>query len=133
MAATPPRTGPAPANPAELLQQQVNHLNSLVDLQRRQQGEIIQQIERLRSDQAQQADRLVRALEGPRAARLERGDHLLPLVAVTNFNMPFVSLVAFLVKFALASIPAALIIAAIWFVAVIVFGGSLGLFNTLLR
>jgi len=43
-------------------------------------------------------------------------------VSVTDINMPFGSMVVFMVKWALAAIPAALILVVIFFVAGAVFG-----------
>ena len=43
---------------------------------------------------------------------------------ITNFDMPFFALVGFIVKFAIASIPAAFIIAIIYFVIFLGFGSA---------
>ena len=47
---------------------------------------------------------------------------LMTRVSVTDINMPFGSMVVFMVKWALAAIPAALILVVIFFVAGAVFG-----------
>ena len=47
-------------------------------------------------------------------------------VIVTNVKMPFGSMVIFMIKWALASIPAAIILFAIYAIVVAVFGGILG-------
>ncbi len=45
-------------------------------------------------------------------------------VRVVGFNMPFLNLVGFFIKAALAAVPAAIIVAAIWtIVAAVLFGG----------
>jgi hypothetical protein len=49
---------------------------------------------------------------------IERGDRMLPShVVVTDVRMPFVSMVMFMVKWAIASIPAAVILFALWYFA----------------
>jgi hypothetical protein len=48
-------------------------------------------------------------------------------VIVTDIRMPFWSLVIFLVKLALASIPAWFILAVLWMVIVMLFGGVAGI------
>jgi hypothetical protein len=48
-------------------------------------------------------------------------------VRVVGFNMPFLNLVGFFIKVALAAVPAAIIVAAIWtIVAAVLFGGITG-------
>ena len=46
-------------------------------------------------------------------------------VKIEDINMPFLAMVGFMVKITLASIPAALIIAALWALTMLVFGGML--------
>lgn len=52
-------------------------------------------------------------------------------VTVTDIDMPFWSMVGFMIKWAIASIPAALIlfgvVAAVGFFAVVLFGAAVGL------
>jgi hypothetical protein len=52
-------------------------------------------------------------------------------VTVVNFNMPFLALVGFLVKFSLAAIPASLILMLVWGLLFALLGGGLGLFGLL--
>ena len=47
-------------------------------------------------------------------------------VVVTDIKMPFGSMVVFMIKWALASIPAFIILAVIWAIAIGVFGGIFG-------
>jgi hypothetical protein len=61
----------------------------------------------------------------------ERGEILMSndnRVVVTDVSMPFVSMVVFMIKWALASIPAALTLGLVWFMAAAVFAklGSAG-------
>lgn len=49
-----------------------------------------------------------------------------PEVIVTDIRIPFWSLVIFLVKLALASIPAWFILAALWMIVAVLFGGFFG-------
>jgi hypothetical protein len=52
------------------------------------------------------------------------------LVSIVDFDMPFLSLVFFMVKVAIASIPALIILGALFAILVILFGGTLSvLFN----
>lgn len=51
-------------------------------------------------------------------------------VVIVDFNMPFVSMVTFLVKLALAAIPAAIILSVIYIAIMAVFGG---IFTAILR
>ena len=53
-------------------------------------------------------------------------------VVVTDVKMPFWSMVVFMVKLALASIPAAIIISIIYLIAAAILGGLGGLFRALL-
>ncbi len=46
-------------------------------------------------------------------------------VKIENINMPFSAMVGFMVKITLASIPAALVVAVLWLLVVLVFGGML--------
>lgn len=52
-------------------------------------------------------------------------------VTVVNFNMPFFALVGFLIKLALAAVPASIILAIVWGVLFAVLGGGLGIFGLL--
>ena len=52
-------------------------------------------------------------------------------VVVINIRMPFWSMVVFMVKLALASIPAAIILTIIYFIAAALLGGLGGLFGAL--
>jgi len=47
-------------------------------------------------------------------------------VVVTDIRMPFWSIVIFMVKFSIASIPAFLILLAVGFIVAVVFGGLVG-------
>lgn len=53
-------------------------------------------------------------------------------VVVTDVKVPFWSMVVFMIKLALASIPATIIISIIYLVAIAILGGLGGLFGTLL-
>ncbi len=44
-------------------------------------------------------------------------------VAVTDFDMPFGSMVSFMIKWALASVPAIILLAALWAIVVAVISG----------
>jgi len=81
------------ATPVEMLHTQTQALTELVQIQRAQQT----QIETLKS----QNDHLIGLLANQPAAGNATG-HL----KIENFNMPFWSLVGFLIKLSLASIPA---------------------------
>ena len=52
----------------------------------------------------------------------ESGNH----VVVVDVKMPFMSMVTFMVKWAIASIPAIIILVVIWATAVAVLGGIFG-------
>ena len=54
-------------------------------------------------------------------------------VSVTDINMPFLSMVRFMVKWAVASIPALLIVALVGFVFAVVLGGFFGGLGHLVR
>ena len=47
-------------------------------------------------------------------------------VVVTDVHMPFLSMVVFMVKWAIASIPAVIILAVIWSLVMALFGSVLG-------
>ena len=51
-----------------------------------------------------------------------------PEVVVTDIRMPFGSMVVFMIKWALAAIPAAIILLVLYAVAIAAFGGILGTF-----
>ena len=52
-------------------------------------------------------------------------------VVVTDVKMPFWSMVVFMVKLALASIPAAIILAIVYFIIAAILGGLGGLLRSL--
>lgn len=97
-----PTPASASKQPLALLDSQVQLLAELRDIQRAQQ----QQIEELK----RQNETMISLLNAPPQAGLPTRDGLLE-TKIENFNMPFWSLVGFLIKMSIASIPAALIIA----------------------
>lgn len=92
-------------NPSDLLDTQVRLLNNIYQVHLKQQ----ELLERIRVQQERQLPPAIGS-----------GN-----VKIIDFNMPFMALVGLLVKFALASIPAAIIIAIIW--SVILFVVTFGL------
>jgi len=109
------------SSPTALLAAQTQSLAELVAIQKAQSA----QIEALK----QQNERLIGLSQGR-----ERG---LSAVKVENINMPFWALVGFLIKLSLASIPAMLILWAIFALIALVlggvFGGIFGAFGNLFR
>jgi sorbitol-specific phosphotransferase system component IIBC len=96
-------------SPTAMLAAQTKSLAELVEIQKAQN----EQIEELQH----QNERIIGAL-----ARSERGS-VLTHVKIEDINMPFMALVGFLVKLSLASIPAMLILALLYFLVVVVLGG----------
>jgi uncharacterized protein YjiS (DUF1127 family) len=100
---------------------------------------INQQLDELQRQQRQQVSAL-KTLADQQSVMLKAGkgvvdesDSGLPLVKVGNFDMPFMALVGFMVKAAIAAIPASIILAAIWF-SIFFFLGLWGaMFGALLR
>ena len=81
-------------------------------------SELILSLNAIEQNQQEQADLLDR-LSRQVAVIADR-----PL-KITNFDMPFFALVGFIVKVAIASIPAALIIAVLYLVFFVTFGGAI--------
>lgn len=102
----------AQSSPTALLAAQSQSLAELVAIQKAQSA----QIEALR----QQNERLIAVNQN---AGQSRG---LSAVRIENINMPFWSLVTFLIKLSLASIPAMLILWVIFAVIALVLGGVFG-------
>jgi hypothetical protein len=102
--------------PTELLQAQVQLLTEIKQAHEFELGQLRQQTEQLQ--------RFLKSLTDQQAGTA-RG---LRQVKIVDFNMPFMALVGILTKFALASIPAGLIIGALLFVFSLVFGA---VFSTL--
>ncbi len=50
-------------------------------------------------------------------------------VTITDIQMPFGSMVVFIIKWTIASIPAMIILMVLWLIVAAVFGGLLGLAN----
>lgn len=113
----------AQSSPTALLAAQSQSLAELVAIQKAQSA----QIEALK----QQNERLIAVNQN---AGQSRG---LSAVRIENINMPFWSLVGFLIKLSLASIPAMLILWVIFAVIALVlggvFGGIFGAFGNLFR
>jgi hypothetical protein len=116
--------------PAEMLARQVELLEGIRDVLGNQQRTITQ----LAQQQQTQAKELAEVSKWVNFV----GDGLFPederhpgrlWIKVQDFNMPFFNLAGFMVKVALASIPAAIIIGVLWLLAVAFFGIlGLGLF-----
>ena len=67
------------------------------------------------------------ARDGKKVSELmESGAHV---VAIKDFNMPFSSMVIFMVKWAIASIPAIIIIWILFMLLISIFGSSLTIFS----
>jgi hypothetical protein len=121
------------ASPVALLEQQVRLLTDLCAQQNRQHQELIQQLERLRLEQTQQSNKLAIAVKTNRpAASIAPGLVETQPVEVVGFNMPYLGLVGFIIKFYLAHLPAVVLLFVIGVVLFLLLGGSLGLFGTLL-
>jgi hypothetical protein len=99
----------AESNAPDLVAAQVQVLNLIYQAQLKQQDVL----ERIRSQQEQ----LLKSSAGP---GYQAGGGMLANVKVVNFNMPFFALVGLLIKIAVASIPAAIIISVVS--SVIAFG-----------
>lgn len=97
-------------NPTQLLQNQVELLERIRELEVAQQ-QLLNEVQRTVTG-------IETDLSDWYGSSAEAQD-----VTISNFNMPFVDLIGFLVKIALASIPAAIIIGIVYF---IVFGLLLG-------
>lgn len=103
---------PQPASPTELLSAQASALAKLVEIQKSQR----EQIEELRL----QNERIIGLLGQDKK---EAG---IGHVKIEDINMPFLAMIGLLVKVSLASIPALLILALIYGILTIIFGGLLG-------
>jgi len=99
-----------PRNPTELLYAQTQALSELVEIQKSQK-EDIEELQR-------QNERMIGLLVDIQRDTVDTG---MTHVKIENINMPFGALVGFLVKVSLASIPAFLILAAIYFLVLFVF------------
>jgi hypothetical protein len=119
------------ASPVVLLERQVKQLTDLCVQQDRQRVELLQELEQMRKEHALQTEKIVTAIKAGRAAPNILSEP--QKVEVQNFNMPFIALVGLILKFALASIPAGLILVLLWFGVLIALGGGLGIFGTLLN
>jgi hypothetical protein len=106
-------------NPSELLSQQAQALSDLVQVQKAQQEQI--------SALLQQNENIIGWLKAiGQDQRVFRKESR--MVKIENINMPFFALVGFLVKVALASIPATLIFV---FFLTLIFWGIIALFAAL--
>lgn len=106
---------PAPqTSPTALLAAQTQSLAELVEIQKAQSAQI-QELQR-------QNERLIGISVD---TKREKG---LSGVRIENINMPFWSLVGFLIKLSLASIPAMLILWVIFAIIALVLGGVFGVF-----
>ncbi|MCZ7568845.1 MAG: hypothetical protein M5U01_09690 [Ardenticatenaceae bacterium] len=84
----------------------------------------VQLLDELRHAQADQQTLLAQLLHEQEAQRKALADAL-EEIKVADFNMPFVSLVGFLVKASLAAIPASIILAILGFIVFAMLGGGL--------
>jgi hypothetical protein len=95
-------------NPEELLAKLVQLLQSIYDLQLEQQKEIRQILASVYKEQIEQSEQLKGVIETiqniPEELEVDRR------VVIDNFDMPFMAIVGFIIKFTLASIPAAIIL-----------------------
>ncbi len=108
--------------PLTLLDKQVQLLTALCEIQKRQQ----QQIEELKA----QNERIIGLLADPKSPGSTGSLKGIIAAKIEDFNMPFSSLVGFLVKIAFASIPAAIILGIFY----AIFGGVLvAIFGGLFR
>lgn len=112
--------------------------NALVERQIQLLEAINQQLDELQRGQRQQvsalktlADQQSVMLKPSAGAVDELGDPALARVKVANFDMPFMALVGFMVKAAIAAVPASIVLAVfwfcVWFVLTFVFGFGWGL------
>ncbi len=99
-------------SPTELLAEQTTYLSALVDIQSKQKDQITE-LER-------QNEKIIESL----ADLVDKGDSTLD-VNIENINMPFMDLVGFMVKIAIASIPAAIFIGILYAIVIAIFGGIL--------
>jgi len=121
----------AAASPVVLLEQQVQLLRELCAQQTHEREELIAQFERMRSEQSLQTEKIVMAVK---ASRLDKPDLAGPQqVEVIRFNMAFWSLVSFILKVWLATIPALAVFAALWFLVITLLGGGAGVLGLLLN
>jgi hypothetical protein len=98
------------ANPTELLSAQAQSLSELVKIQNIQK----EQIAELQRQNARMIGLLSAANQGDSSQTIAR-------VKIEDVNMPFGALIGFLVKVSLASIPAVLVLAVIYFLILFVF------------
>lgn len=84
----------------------------------------VQLLDELRHAQADQQALLTQLLQEQRAQRKALMDAL-EEIRVADFNMPFGSLVGFLVKASLAAIPASIILGILGFIVFAILGGGL--------
>lgn len=119
------------ASPVVLLERQVKHLNDLCIQQDRQRVELLQELEQMRKEHALQTEKIVAAIKAGRGT--PEAPTTPQAVEVQNFNMPFLALSGFILKFWLAMIPAALLAWLLVFVLFAVLGGGAGILGTLLN
>jgi hypothetical protein len=119
------------SSPVALLELQVQLLRDLSAQQSVAQEALVAQIEHMRSEQSLQTEKIVMALK---ASRLDKPELAGPqAVEVTAFNMRFWSLVGFILKLWLATIPAVVVFAALWFLVITLLGGGAGVLGILLN
>jgi hypothetical protein len=99
-------------SPTELLDEQTKALSLLVEIQRKQDGHI--------TKLTTQNERMIQLLSDLLLNETTPQDDY--PVTIENFNMPFLDLVGILVKISLAAIPAAIVIAMIYFLVVTFLG-----------
>ncbi len=99
-------------SPVALLAKQTQSLSDLVELQKLQKVQI--------ADLKRQNEQIIERLSG----LLSLGNNPTE-VNIENINMPFLDLVGFMVKVAVASIPAAIIIGLLYALVLAIFGGIL--------
>jgi hypothetical protein len=112
-----PDSSSASQTPIQLLESQVKLLEAINEEQKAlnaKQVELIQTINELKEAQEDGNEKIVRSAYGIRG-----------LVAITDFDIPFWSLVEFMIKLVLASIPAAIILGIIYFIISVVLVGIL--------
>jgi hypothetical protein len=106
------------SHPVTLLEKQVQLLSALYQLQLKQQ----ERLDALQAGQTAHAERMATLAESVKGWA-DRTDGVPRHVEIRDLNMPFISLVGFIVKAWLASIPAALIIGLVAFLVFLVAGG----------
>jgi hypothetical protein len=99
-------------NPVELLNEQTQSLSEMVEIQKLQR----EQISKLR----EQNTRIIQLLENVSDEDPKLG---LFYVKIEDVNMPFGSLVGFMLKVSLAAIPAAIILGVLYALVIAIFGG----------